>query len=333
MHPNGHRLARAACNLSHALSIRHGGALTITLSGEHCSSACETNRSDWGSMNADSAFVIGRSHAVCQDYAVAGFIEKDGAPNSYTIVADGCSSSPDTDIGARLLVKAAQRLLLARGEFSESSVNDLYDDAIRMALKQARLIDLSACSIDATLLTVYVSDDRVTAACYGDGTIALQSRCGDLDVYSISFADSRPRYPSYSQQPERLQVFEKLTANAKHVSHLRLTSREGFVDLGTRTSVDAIEVFNGDASDYEYVAVITDGVESFVQMVQTETTRQVERVESERILRDLLGFKSFCGAFVKRRLSKFLTECHKKDWRNNDDLAVGVVYVGSKGRQ
>ena len=284
-------------------------------------------------MNADSAFVIGRSHAVCQDYAVAGFIEKDGATNSYTIVADGCSSSPDTDIGARLLVKAAQRSLLARGELTESSVNDLYDDATRAALKQARLIDLSGCSIDATLLAICASGGKVTAACYGDGTVALQSRRGDLDVYSISFADGRPRYPSYLRQPDRLRVFDELTGNTKHVSHVRLTSREGVVDLGTRTSVDAVEVFTRDATDYEYVAVITDGVESFSQMVHTDTTKQVERLESERILGDLLGFKSFGGAFVKRRLSRFLMECNKKDWRNGDDLAVGVVYLGSKDRQ
>ncbi|HYO91642.1 MAG TPA: hypothetical protein VEQ40_08400, partial [Pyrinomonadaceae bacterium] len=69
-------------------------------------------------MNADSAFLIGATHAVCQDYAVAG----NGTPderaavsnlqaNPYVILSDGCSSSPDTDIGARLLVKAAEQVL------------------------------------------------------------------------------------------------------------------------------------------------------------------------------------------------------------------------------
>ena len=282
-------------------------------------------------MNADSAFVIGRSHAVCQDYAVAGSIQN-RASASYTIVADGCSSSPDTDIGARLLVKATERLLRARGELTESGVSELYDDASAAALKQARLIGLSACAIDATLLTVLAFDGRVTAACYGDGTIALQSRGGDLDVYSISFEDSRPRYPSYAHQPQRRKVFDDLCGNSKRVSHLRFNARQGIIDLETRISLDAIELFAADASDYEYAAVITDGVESFVRMALTETTRQVERVESEEILEDLLGFKSFCGAFAKRRLSRFLTECHRKNWRNNDDLAVGAVYLGSEDR-
>ena len=288
-------------------------------------------------MNADSAFVIGRSHAVCQDYAVAGAIQ-DRAAASYTIVADGCSSSPDTDIGARLLVKATQRLLLSRdesaefAECAESGVGGLYNAACAAALQHARLIGLSSSAIDATLLTVLAFDGRVTAACYGDGTVALQSRNGDLHIYSISFEDGRPRYPSYSHQSLRRKVFDDLSGNAKRVSHVRLT-REGVIDLETRISVDAIEVFTGDASDYEYAAVLTDGVESFVRIAQTETTKQVERVESERILEELLGFKSFCGAFAKRRLSRFLTECNRKDWRNNDDLAVGVVYLGGEDRQ
>jgi hypothetical protein len=109
-----------------------------------------------------------------------------------------------------------------------------------------------------------------------------------------------------------------------------LTAREGVVDLGIRTSANAIEVFSRSAAEYEYAAVMSDGVESFVEIAQSETARQVERVESERIAAALLGFKSFCGAFVRRRLSRFLADCHRKNWRNNDDIAVAVVYVGDR---
>ena len=69
-------------------------------------------------MNADSAFRMGSTHAVCQDYAVASAwtaaAHTDGAappPRPYIILSDGCSSTPDTDVGARLLVKAAEPLL------------------------------------------------------------------------------------------------------------------------------------------------------------------------------------------------------------------------------
>ena len=280
-------------------------------------------------MNADSAFVIGSSHAVCQDYAVSGSVK--GAGVSYAFVSDGCSSSPDTDIGARLLVKAAQKVLHAGSNFSGAGLNDFYDEACRVGIKHARLIGLNDCSIDATLMTVIESEGKVTAGCYGDGTIVLKARNGQLEVYSISFADGRPRYPGYAQQPERLRLFNELEGNAKEVRHLCVNSREGVVELERRTSLDEIEVFTRDVSDYEYVAVITDGLESFVRMAQTETSKQVERVESERILADLLGFKSFCGAFAKRRLTRFITECRAKEWRNNDDLAVGVVYLGALG--
>ena len=66
-------------------------------------------------MNADSVFNIGATHAVCQDYVIARSGETTfGSPNAgpYIILSDGCSSSPDTDMGARLLVKAMDQTLI-----------------------------------------------------------------------------------------------------------------------------------------------------------------------------------------------------------------------------
>jgi hypothetical protein len=50
-------------------------------------------------MKADSYFEIGSTHQVCQDYALA-YASDDFA---YAIMSDGCTSSLNTDIGARLV--------------------------------------------------------------------------------------------------------------------------------------------------------------------------------------------------------------------------------------
>ena len=50
--------------------------------------------------HADAAFTIGKTHAVCQDYALAQNAS-DTSPLRATWLSDGCSSSPHTDIGAR----------------------------------------------------------------------------------------------------------------------------------------------------------------------------------------------------------------------------------------
>ena len=61
-------------------------------------------------MKIDSAFQIGKTHDICEDFALTG------TKNSivpYTIVSDGCSSSPLTDVGSRILSFAAIVRLLA----------------------------------------------------------------------------------------------------------------------------------------------------------------------------------------------------------------------------
>ena len=44
---------------------------------------------------SDSYFKIGKTHLICQDYALHS--------EGHISLSDGCSSSPNTDIGSRLL--------------------------------------------------------------------------------------------------------------------------------------------------------------------------------------------------------------------------------------
>ena len=53
-------------------------------------------------IHVDCAFRMGRTHLVCQDYAAVAAGEF-----PCVLLADGCSWSPDTDMGARLLVRSA----------------------------------------------------------------------------------------------------------------------------------------------------------------------------------------------------------------------------------
>lgn len=53
-------------------------------------------------MNSDSLFVIGSDHDICQDYVA----HHNNGVKSYIVLADGCSGSKDSDVGARVLVKS-----------------------------------------------------------------------------------------------------------------------------------------------------------------------------------------------------------------------------------
>ena len=62
-------------------------------------------------MPTDAAFVIGTRHSVvadpCQDYARAG--------DDWVAVADGCSNGGHTDMGARIWVMAAKKMVEEHG--------------------------------------------------------------------------------------------------------------------------------------------------------------------------------------------------------------------------
>lgn len=241
-------------------------------------------------MNTDTIIDIGSSHAVCQDYAIAR--------TDYVILSDGCSSSPDTDIGARLLVRALDQLLSTP---ASKEIAELHADAARTALGWAEMLGLPAQSVDATLLSAHVTNEELIIACSGDGVIILERKSGVLDVHPISSPSGYPFYPSYLYQPDRL---------SEMISQNRCTN--------TIT-------FKLNAADYKYAAIASDGLTSFFHTQPTATGKHVEPVRLNDVLAKLWSFKNSHGAFVQRRLKRF-----KKDtsWQHADDLSLAVIHLG-----
>lgn len=241
-------------------------------------------------MNTDAFIDIGSTHAVCQDYAIAR--------RGYVILSDGCSSSPDTDIGARLLVRALDQALTAH---ATREIAELHAEAAYTALAWSKTLGLPAQSVDATLLSAHVANEDLIIACSGDGVIILETQAGVLDVHPISSPSGYPFYPSYLHQPDRL---------GEMVRHNR----------SSRTIV-----FRFNAADYKYAAIATDGLTSFFHTQPAATGKRVEPVRLPDVLAELWSFKNSHGAFVQRRLKRF-----KKDtcWQHADDLSLAVMHFG-----
>ena len=265
-------------------------------------------------MNADSALSIGSTHAVCQDYVIA---RNDGP---YVILSDGCSSSRDTDVGSRLLVRGAEKIFNDHGF---DNPEQIHKEAARLALDWAALIGVPAQAVDATLMTAYVSGESLTVACSGDGVIMLESGDGSLDLFVISSPSGYPFYPSYLHQPERLS---ELIANNRTTKEIRHYSRSGLA--GVTTSDSLTEVLKLNARDYRYAAVASDGINSFFLSRQSASGKRVEDVCLLDVLDEFWSFKNFNGAFVQRRLNRFAKDAHAYGWQHADDLSIGVIYLG-----
>lgn len=287
-------------------------------------------------MNADSAFVIGATHTVCQDYAVA----RNGLPGQqatdrrlpatpYVVLSDGCSSSPDTDIGARLLVKSAETVFLNSFNPSEDALAAAHKESARRALKWAAQMGLRPQAVDATLLTVHLKGDELIVGCSGDGVIVLQSRAGSLDVYAISYPSGYPLYPGYAHQPERRRVLEETGGFGKEVKHFSCASfEEPLLLRGASTSTSPTEVVTVKASAYKLAVILSDGINSFCAIRQTGTSKRVETIHLEETLKELVSFKSVRGSFVGRRVKRMMKDYLMKGWQHTDDLAVGALHLG-----
>ncbi len=260
-------------------------------------------------MNADCAFWIGSTHRVCQDYAVAGHAE--GA--AHAVLSDGCSGSPDTDIGARLLAKSAERRL------------PLCAGAIENAAVCAGGLGLPPTCLDATLLTITAADGKFDARCFGDGVVALGRHDGTIEAFVVSFAASYPRYLSYTLDADRRQQWLDQPGNTKTVQ--RWVPGEA-VPAEPETSERDSEQWTGSVADCRFVAVLSDGVQSFTQSVATDTSRTTQSVPIADVLALLLAFKGGQGQFVQRRVRAFQRECAARGWSHADDVSLGVVWLG-----
>ena len=251
-------------------------------------------------MNTGATINIGSTHSICQDYVIA--------KNGYVVLSDGCSSSPDTDIGARLLVKALDQRLS-----NATEIEELHKQAARTALDWTNLIGLPAQAVDATLLSIHVSGDDLIVACSGDGVVILESQTGVLDVYAISSPSGYPFYPTYVHQPDRL---------AELINNDRCTKTIKDFRSNNETTSDSLTVtFKLRVADYKYAAVASDGLNSFY-------SKGVGPVSLPDVLKEFWSFKNSHGAFVERRLKRFRKDTKPKGWQHTDDLAIGVIYFG-----
>ena len=274
-------------------------------------------------MNADSAFVIGTTHSICQDYVVAG---TPSTTTPYVILSDGCSSSSDTDIGARLLVKSAESILNTE---SVQEIGDLHVAAAADALDLAASVGLKPQAVDATLLTGHVHENELVLACSGDGVLMVQDCLGVIEAYSISYPSGYPFYPTYAHQPDRLAALEFGGDPQKEIKYFRSDSNQSTLRLeDTFTSGERTEVLTFDARSYHYAVLLSDGVHSFWSTRGSESSKSARPIWFQALAREFVSFKNFRGAFAGRRLKRFLKDSALNGWQHTDDLALGAIYLG-----
>jgi len=250
-------------------------------------------------MQIDAAFVIGDSHTVCQDYASAFTVED----RAYIMVSDGCSSSPYTDIGARILTHQVMACLV-EGMRLQST---LFDEALKRARVVVQHLQLPRSALDCTLLIAEHDQEVVRVIAIGDGVIAYTNREGDLAGFELTTPSQSPGYLNYWGDEERIHHYRQ---QDQGLVYRALGSDQ------TQLHPSGLQALSMTlpSTRLTSLALYSDGVSSFPQ------------VSVEEVLTHLGTFPTSQGAFAQRRLRKFTRKtCKKRGWTHQDDLSIAVM--------
>ena len=294
-------------------------------------------------MESDAFFTIGKSHKVCQDYARVTTLPVWKAGRTVAVVSDGCSTSPNTDFGARLLTMAAIECVDIYGEATFDKVDWMIWRAENRLPR-----NLPQNSLDATLLLAFTTGDYIQVMACGDGFVLARDReTGEVEILEID-CQNIPNYSSYLLDPNRLlsynenllRVFEETGEYAgriiRHWKNIECL-REGVLKavqhcpVGISMDGNKMVVWNGFAyarsfkrSQYDLILLCSDGIKSFQRMIDGVASP----VPVDEMISHLINIKSFTGEFVTRRMRSFLNRfCAKNNWWYIDDVGVAGIYL------
>ena len=246
------------------------------------------------SMKTDSIALAARGKVVCQDVARHG--------KNYIIVADGCSSSPHSEVGAMLLA------MTARNFFENRLTPENFGEAvIYQAFTTSKVLGLPDSSMDATLIIGYETDETFRVLMYGDGVVWHQ-------------IDHETDWPFYIH--ETFGTVNGRAASLPHYLSYKLNQRrsDDFLSANPGSFVNGKASGFSECIEYNFekrgiVGVSTDGINAI-------TGASSNKISAELALSKFLTFPVTEGAFLARRA---WATVNRERWTLNDDFGMAVA--------
>lgn len=288
-------------------------------------------------FNVDAHFVIGKMHREqnkpCQDHTLAEVYQEVG----LLTVSDGCSSGGHTDIGSRILTCATMTTLREYTDFGTPNIlhnttSSVIDTKIQNLITNSRsLLGLKNQDMYATCLYALITRKGGLIHILGDGHIILQYRDGSVIIYSAHWNNNEPFYPAYKAGGLDYFIADHQVINSGLSSLVIKVTKlfpDGTITLSeesksTEEGIKGVSIFLSEediSSKIKCLAIISDGLDSFYGS---------DKVDVLDVIPGLLAFKSWKGDFVKRRLSRFLTDSAKQNLYPEDDLSYAVLHINT----
>lgn len=272
-------------------------------------------------ISVDSFFTMGKSHKVCQDYALHGT-----EPFPFVIVSDGCSSSPNTDVGARILCNIARQNLNLLFEKGHTIFGEV---VIHSAARVVLSLGLDITCLDATLIIgCFIQEEfshDMHVFSWGDGFCVLGNTRNDQEHFQFEYTHNAPFYLSYLLDRNRLSVYKKSSVDHDFV-------RKWFPDFVQKQSCvnshghselmgDSCRQKSEENISPRMLVIASDGLDSF------QSTQTGEKVDCQETLESTVAFKSMKGQFITRRIGRMLKTYNKQGIVPTDDVSVAGISV------
>lgn len=287
-------------------------------------------------INSDSIYLIGKQHQTCQDYTAHGVNRKQYSPihpevpelAPYIAVSDGCSGAPDTDIGARVIVRGA---IDSATPYIWSNTLDLSTDAAYAALRGTTMaraqesllpLHMDPYTLAATLIFALPWKDKLYTFMYGDGNIIAVLNSGQVFVEHIEFPDNMPYYPLYETDMEYKRAYNKQINAEKAIRTISVLDDHSYrISSRSEKEYDDYLISQWNMDEVKYLIISSDGIDSFYNPLYPGENNKAE------VIRQLVDFKSESGEFLKRRVTRMVKNFERQGWFHADDLGLAAFHI------
>ena len=292
-------------------------------------------------IEIDGKFYKGDSHSICEDYIL---ISDSDVP--FAIVSDGCSSSKDSDVGARILSLAFKKMmsivdLSTNPDWAnfKDPKNIIFRELFSSIVKKFTVdFNLENSVLDATVLLLYLNKEnkQFYVFGFGDGNVLIKKTNKDFLHYNYNYPSNFPFYLSYylndSSYSEIYKEYENFRLRFPETTSY-LQKKETLYHNGVRLNTKLTNLFSPEgfyhtfpAEDIEWIMIASDGIETFQSITNEEKTDNKD-FGVDNVTLEMAKVKSLKGEFIQRRINRMLKEFKKQGYSHSDDLSVAGIAI------
>ncbi|BAP54357.1 hypothetical protein THII_0060 [Thioploca ingrica] len=256
-------------------------------------------------LHYDHYYTMGKTHAICEDFAIQA-----DKPIPFIVLSDGCSSSSQTHIGARILTLTTKYIIENTADWP-LNYTSFGQQLIDKAWNVARTMQLSSSVLDATVMLAFLYQDNILVYVYGDGCLLFKDYHNNLSTIEVVFTHNAPYYLTYWYDEERQKEYAKYDPTPL----ILIDSRQG---QSQPKSFNEELAFCFPLEKFKVVAIASDGATYCVD------TRHHRKLPLDEIATQLLNFPNLTDDFVKLHLQNTLAQYAQQGIYPADDLSMGV---------